>query len=48
MLRVLLPNSEKVDSLNLNPAIGEFAQDLPAAGRCKAEGAQAYFGISSP
>ena len=30
---------------NLNPASAEFAEDLPAAGRCTAAGAQTYYTI---
>jgi len=33
---------------NLNPASVEFAEDLPAAGRCKAARAQTYYDTSSP
>ena len=33
---------------NLNPASVEFAEDLPAAGRCKAARAQTYDDTSSP
>ena len=33
---------------HLNPASVEFAEDLPAAGRCKAARAQTYYDTSSP
>jgi len=33
--------------LYLNPASVEFAEDLPAAGRCKAARAQTYYDTSS-
>ncbi|MCD6562020.1 MAG: hypothetical protein J7L16_09730 [Deltaproteobacteria bacterium] len=33
---------------NLKPASVEFAEDLPAAGRCKAARAQTYYDTSSP
>jgi len=33
---------------NINPASVEFAEDLPAAGRCKAARAQTYYDTSSP
>ena len=34
--------------LTLNPASVGFAEDLPAAGRCKAARAQTYYDTSSP
>jgi len=34
--------------LNLNPASVEFAEDLPAAGRCKTARTQTYDDTSSP
>ncbi|MCD6562093.1 MAG: hypothetical protein J7L16_10125 [Deltaproteobacteria bacterium] len=34
-------------ALYLNPASVEFAEDLPAAGRCKAARAQTYYDTSS-
>jgi len=33
---------------DLKPASVEFAEDLPAAGRCKAARAQTYYDTSSP
>jgi len=47
------PGNEKIchvpfNYFFLNPASVEFAEDLPAAGRCKAARAQTYYDTSSP